>query len=293
MAKTKTSTKHRITGLSHVALFTSDLPKTMKFYGDFLGYQEQFRLTEPDGRLALTFVKINDKQCIELFPEREPKTDRLYQVAFIVENIEALRQHLKSHGIAVPDVVKKGRIGNSNFSVKDPDGHIVEFVQYEPDGWTVRDNGKHMSGDRISAYIRHVGVTVRSLDKSLAFYRDILGCSETWRGSSDGKILSWVNMKLPHSDDYVELMLYSDPPSLERLGVMNHLCLEVKDVPASAEALKSRVARSGYDRPVEHKVGINRRRLMNLFDPDGTRSELMEPGTVDGVPPANSPAPAP
>ena len=25
-----------------MALFTSDLPKTMKFYGDFLGYQEQF-----------------------------------------------------------------------------------------------------------------------------------------------------------------------------------------------------------------------------------------------------------
>jgi catechol 2,3-dioxygenase-like lactoylglutathione lyase family enzyme len=141
--------------------------------------------------------------------------------------------------------------------------------------------------------MRHAGITARHLDASLAFYRDILGCTETWRGSADGKTLSWVNMKLPNSDDYVELMLYSDPPSLERLGVLNHLCFEVADVPASAEELKRRAARTGYDRPLEHKVGTNRRRLMNIFDPDGTRSEIMEPTTVDGVPPAKSTTPAP
>jgi len=293
MKTTHTNVQHRLTGISHVAFFTSDLQKSMRFYGEFLGYEVQFRLNEPDGRLALTFVKINDLQCIELFPERESNTDRLYQVAFVVENIEALRLHLKSKGIGVPDAVQKGRIGNHNFSVKDPDGHVVEFVQYEGDGWTLRDSGKHMSDARISAHIRHAGFTVRSLDASLVFYRDILGCTETWRGSSDGKMLSWVNMQLPDSEDYVELMLYKDPPSLERLGVLNHLCLEVPDMPAAADALVKRVAGSGYERPVEHKVGLNRRRLMNLFDPDGTRSELMEPTTVDGVPPPSSSAPAP
>ena len=32
---------------------------------------------------------------------------------------------------------------------------------------------------------------------------------------------------------------------------------------------------------------------MNLYDPDGTRSEVMEPKTVDGVsaPPSNAPPP--
>jgi catechol 2,3-dioxygenase-like lactoylglutathione lyase family enzyme len=276
----------RITGLSHVALFTADLEKSMRFYGDFLGYEEQFRLTEPDGRLALTFVKINDLQCIELFPQRSSDEDRLYQVALIVENIEGLRRHLGENGIAVPPSVKKGRIGNSNFSVKDPDGHVVEFVQYESDGWTMRDTGKHMTGPRISAHMRHAGFTVRRLDASLAFYRGLLGFRETWRGSSDGKTLSWVNAQLPDGQDYVELMLYGEPPSRERLGVLNHLCLEVADVPASAETLKTRGDRAGYGKPIEHKVGINRRRLMNLFDADGTRSELMEPGTVDGKPPA-------
>jgi lactoylglutathione lyase len=32
---------------------------------------------------------------------------------------------------------------------------------------------------------------------------------------------------------------------------------------------------------------------MNLFDPDGTRIELMEPGTVDGAPAPSSIAPPP
>jgi hypothetical protein len=34
----------------------------------------------------------------------------------------------------------------------------------------------------------------------------------------------------------------------------------------------------------EVKVGVNRKRQVNLFDIDGTRVELMEPTTVDGKP---------
>ena len=33
----------------------------------------------------------------------------------------------------MPDRVSKSRIGNLNFNVVDPDGHIVEIVQYQPD----------------------------------------------------------------------------------------------------------------------------------------------------------------
>jgi lactoylglutathione lyase len=44
---------------------------------------------------------------------------------------------------------------------------------------------------------------------------------------------------------------------------------------------------------MEIRTGTNRKRQLNLFDPDGTRSELMEPKTVDGkpVPPATAPPP--
>jgi lactoylglutathione lyase len=278
-------TRPRIVGLSHIGLFVHDIDKALGFYRDFLGFEEQFQLTEPNGALALKFMKINDCQFIELFPERSPTDDRLYQTAFIVEDAEALRLHLKKHGVAVPDSPKLGRIGNYGFSIKDPDGHVLEFVQYMSDGWTLKDTGKHLSSNRMSARLKHIGITVRNLEPALAFYRDVLGCTETWRGSPDGKKLHWVNMKLPDSDDYLELMLYDEELSPERKGILNHMSLEVDDVLASAEFLTEKAA-GLYDRPITNKVGINRKRQCNLFDPDLTRAELMEAWTIDGMSPA-------
>jgi len=60
-----------------------------------------------------------------------------------------------------------------------------------------------------------------------------------------------------------------------------------------AAILEARPARRNYGRPIEIKVGKNGKRQANLFDPDGTRIELMEPNTADGkpVPPSNAPPP--
>jgi lactoylglutathione lyase len=44
---------------------------------------------------------------------------------------------------------------------------------------------------------------------------------------------------------------------------------------------------------MEIQIGINRKRQLNLYDPDGTRVELMEPQTVDGKPAPPSTAPPP
>jgi len=293
IACAKETKRPRIVGVSHIAFFAHDMDKSLAFYKEFLGFDEPFRLDRPDGGLICTFIKINDRQCIELFPEREAGTDRLYQVAFEIDDAEAMRTYLASCGIQVPEKVVKGRIGNMNFSIKDPDGHTVEFVQYLPDGRTLQDAGKHMPGSRISSHIKHAGFTVRHLDRSLAFYGGILGFRETWRGANNDTMLQWVNLKLPDGDDYIELMLYRDPPSLPRLGTMNHLSLEVPEVPKAAALLESRPERKSYARTLEVRTGTNRKRQMNLYDPDGSRSELMEPGTVDGVPAPSSKAPPP
>ena len=41
------------------------------------------------------------------------------------------------------------------------------------------------------------------------------------------------------------------------------------------------------------RIGTNGKRQINLYDPDGTRVEVMEPGTADGkpVPPSDAPPP--
>ncbi len=141
---------------------------------------------------------------------------------------------LSANGVKVPERVPQGRTGNSNFTVKDPDGHTVEFVQYEPDG-----------------------------------------------------------MKVPNGDDHIELMLYSELSAPGTRGTQNHLCLEVADVEKAKALLDGRPSRQSYARAIGIRTGINRKRQLNLYDPDGTRSELMEPGTVDGRPVAPSTAPPP
>src|SRR5947208_1863812 len=58
-----------IVGLSHVALYVHDIEKSRAFYKTLLGFDEPFSLTNQDGTLHLTWIKINDHQTIELFPE--------------------------------------------------------------------------------------------------------------------------------------------------------------------------------------------------------------------------------
>ena len=63
----------RSLGISHIALYVHDLDKTRAFYKEFLGLDEPYSLTNKDGSLHLTWIKINDRQSIELFPEKEAK----------------------------------------------------------------------------------------------------------------------------------------------------------------------------------------------------------------------------
>ena len=283
----------KILGIAHIALFVHDVEKSRQFYKDFLGYGEPFKLDNPNGSLSLTFIKVNDHQYIELFPEKEANTDRLNHISVETGDAEAMRVYLASRGVKVPGKVGKGRIGNSNFNIKDPDGHTVEIVQYEPDGWSMREKGKFMDGPRISTHIRHLGVIVGKLEPAMKFYTEVLGFTEIWRGSRDGKTLSWVNLKLPDSDDYIEFMLYDRFPALAALGTAHHICFEVADIEKARADLENRPGRKFYSKELTFKTGTNRKRQMNLFDPDGTRSELMEPRTVDGkpTPPATAPPP--
>jgi catechol 2,3-dioxygenase-like lactoylglutathione lyase family enzyme len=287
------SRRPHILGVAHISLFVSDIEKSRGFYKDFLGYEEPFKLSKPDGSLALTFIKINEDQYLELVPGLQPGADRLNHISLYTDDAEGLRAYLGSKDIKVPERVSKGRTGNTSFNVKDPEGHTVEFVQYEPDSWSSREKGKYLGEARISQRMRHLGILVSNLEAEAAFYEKLLGFKETWRGSSTGKVLSWVNVQVPDGPDYIEFMLAKELPAPDKRGTPHHICLETPDLGKALAALESRPYRQTYGRQVEARVGINRRRLSNLYDPDGTRVELMEPGTVDGTPTPSSTAPPP
>ncbi len=282
----------KIKGVAHIALFAHDYEKARAFYRDFLGFEEPYSLTNADGTPSLTFFKINERQYIELFPEKTADTDRLNHISIETDDAEAMRVYLGSRGVQVPVKVGKGRIGNSNFNIKDPEGHTIEIVQYEPTGWTIRERGKHLPATRIATRITHVGIVVTQYQAEMKFYQDVLGFKETWRGTKlGGTELSWVNLKVPDGDDYVELMLFRDAPLETARGTAHHLCLEVADVPASVKILEARPY--PYGKPIEAKTGVNRKRQANLFDLDGTRTEMMERVTIDGKPTPSSTAPPP
>jgi lactoylglutathione lyase len=282
-----------ILGVANAALYVHDVTPSRKFYGDFLGFAEPFSLTNPDGSLRVTWFKINDRQLIELFPEVAPKTDRLIHVGFETDNAAALRLRLKARGIAVPDQVSPGQIGTPHFAVKDPDGHTIEFIQYRPGSRPALDAGQHLPATRVSVHMTHVGIMVHNLPAALKFYRDLLGFTEVWRGSANGKTLSWVSLRVPDGTDWVEFMLYAKMPNLAKIGVNHHLGLVVPDVAVAAASLRGRPLPPGATFDPVSIVGKDNKRQIHAFDPDGTRVEIMEAGPVDGKAAPSSDAPPP
>lgn len=283
----------RILGVAQVAFQVRNLALSRTFYGDFLGYEEPFSLKNPDGSLHAILFKIDDRQSVQLIPTAAPSADRLDHLSLETDDAEALRLYLKSRGVAVPAATQPGKVTARYFSVLDPDGHRVEFMQFLPDSWTARDFGQHLPATRLSAHLSHVGITVRHLAAALRFYQGILGCVETWRGSGNGKQLSWVNLRVPNGSDWVELMLHETPPSSAKLGTDHHLCLVVPDIGQAAQLLARRPLPAGAVLSTKVLVGTDHKRQIHAYDPDGTRIEIMEPTTTDGLPAPSSPAPPP
>lgn len=271
-----------LTGIAHIGFAVSDLEKARGFYTGVLGYEQAFEIKRPDGSVEMAFFKVNDTQYIELSPGLKPETDdRLTHIAFETSDIARLRQALERAGVKVPPKPGRGRDGNQNFSVRDPDGHRVEFVQYMPGSWHWNARGKFQSGRRLSDHMFHLGITVASLDAGMHFYGDIFGFREIWRGGPRDNELRYINMRMPGAPrgDYIEFMLHDKPPTRQQLGSMHHLCLEIPDGTIQ-QAYKKAVEHGAPAERSQPHIGRNGRWLMNLFDPDGTRTELMETHTV-------------
>jgi catechol 2,3-dioxygenase-like lactoylglutathione lyase family enzyme len=268
----------RVLGISHIAVRASDATAARAFYEGFLG---------------LRGLVVNARQHVELLPGLAPEQDRLDHIALETDDAAAMRRHLAARGVDVPDRVTRSADGSAHFTVRDPEGHAVEFVQRTARARSKPEPAASPDDPRISRRILHVGIIVGDVPAAMKFYGDVLGLSETWRGSRSGTELSWINMKVPDGSDYVEFMLYGQRPAPNARGTQHHLCLEVADIEAARTLLEARPYRATYTRTLEARVGTNRKRQLNLFDPDGTRTELMEPVTVDGRPTPSSTAPLP
>jgi catechol 2,3-dioxygenase-like lactoylglutathione lyase family enzyme len=267
-----------IVGVAHIALRVSDLTAARNFYGHELGFQEAFSLDKPSGGLMLTYFKVNDHQYIELFPGLEgPDQPPLMHIAFETANAEQLRAYLAGKGVKVPEKLTPGLDGNLSFMIKDAEGHDVEFVQYMPGSLQSRNFGKFLPASRVSNRIIHVGYMVQDRAAADHLYRDILGFRLKWQGGMTDDRVDWVSMRVPDGQDWMEYMLNVHNPTPKTRGVMDHFAF---GVPSAAEGYKQVLARGL--RPAEGpKIGRDGKWQLNLYDPDLTRAELMEPKPVE------------
>jgi catechol 2,3-dioxygenase-like lactoylglutathione lyase family enzyme len=146
------------------------------------------------------------------------------------------------------------------------------------------------------AYVQrlsHVGLTVRDLDASLAFWRDHVCLRELGRGivewehldritGLDNTQIEWAELELP-GGALLELFAYwrpagtpLSPGGMNRPG-MTHICLEVDDIEQVVERLRA----GGYQARSKQLVTIPRGaykdfKCIYFLDPDGVTLELSE-----------------
>jgi catechol 2,3-dioxygenase-like lactoylglutathione lyase family enzyme len=140
-----------------------------------------------------------------------------------------------------------------------------------------REFGKFLPHSRISQRIIHVGVVVSNRAAADHFYKDILGFQETWHGGMTDKETDWVDMRVPDGTDWLEYMLNVHNPDPQELGVMHHFALGMPNVKAGYETALKR----GYKASEKPQIGRDGKWQFNLYDPNFTRVELMEPKPVE------------
>jgi catechol 2,3-dioxygenase-like lactoylglutathione lyase family enzyme len=263
-----------IVGVSHVAVQTSDLAKARAFYSGLLGYVE----VPPVGRPHAAVFAVNDRQRLIVHDGLPADRDeRLLDVAFETTNVETLREFLNARGGRVTEPIHDVEVGGRRVEAVDPDGHRVQFVQLDREARASTIAGPDR---RVSRRILHAGLTIRDVAAADRFYKETLTFSEIWRGGRPDGVTNWINMRTPEGTEYLEYMLHAGPIDRRQLGSAHHVALVVQDMQEALGMVRSRLAPNDPNAAANPQIGTNRKWQLNLYDPDGTRIELMEPWTT-------------
>ena len=125
-----------IQSIGHIAAHVSDLDRALDFYCRVLGGKKVFEGTE-NGEVNMCYVKFCDGQYIELF-KPEPGAEKhatgigFMHLCLTVPDIYEAEKQVKAAGWPAKPV-RKGKYGNYQLWIADPDGLPIELMQILPD----------------------------------------------------------------------------------------------------------------------------------------------------------------
>lgn len=302
-----------------VGLTVSDMDRSLAFYTSVLMFTiesdtevagaEWERLTGVFGvRLRLVRLALGQErlQLIEYLAASTPgrpapvdgrSHDRWFQhVAIIVSDMDSAYRVLRAHRVRsastgpqlLPESIP-GAAGIRAFYFKDPDNHPLEILQFPPD----KGDGRWQDRSALFLGIDHTAIVVRDTDRSLGFYRDLLGLRVAGQSVNFGPEQEHLNnverarlritaLRAP-SGPGVELLEYLSPtdgrpyPADARPNDLVHweTVINVRSLdqlaPRLAAAGTRRVSREpGPDRNSAGTTGVL------IRDPDGHAIRLIE-----------------
>lgn len=250
-----------ISGLAFVKIRVGDLNRATTFYSGTIGLP----ILNCAGENTKCFLVTPGEEVDLVQSTLTPSENLIYVVGMYTSDAFALRRYLLTKGQKPEDLITNAK-GVSTFKIKDPEGHVIEFVQAQRIALggpaSLLQNSK----------LIHAGWVVQDRDAMDKFYKDILGFHLYWQGGMKNGEKSWVSMQMPDGTDWIEYMLNIDPKADKHLlGVMNHIAIGVPDVKVAGAQIEAR----GIPLTEQPKLGRDGKWQLNLYDPDDTRVELM------------------
>lgn len=262
----------KITGISHLAVYTSDPAATDHYYREIVGAA---KLPDPENPQGVRYA-LSATQFVEVLPlPAGAGINRLDHTAWITSSAEGMRKYLASKSWKTPANVEKGSDGSRWFTVLDPEGNKVQFVQ--PPAHPAAVNAPNVIG----RHIIHVGYMVHDRAAEDTFYKDLLGFRPYWWGGRDpAKKIDWVSQQCPDGHDWMEYMMtrgtsgFPADMTQRELGVMDHLSIGEVSVPDAYKVLAAGNRLDGRHDQAP-KIGLDGKYQFNMYDPDGIRTETM------------------
>jgi catechol 2,3-dioxygenase-like lactoylglutathione lyase family enzyme len=275
-AQNQSTARPRITGIDHVAFYTTNADGVKKLYTETLGLPSA-EPVEP----GETVRYMAGTQWVGYSSAPDPKaTDRMDHVAFATDNIAALRRYLAQKGFK-PAQIQNRSDHSLSFRLNDPEGHHLEFVERGKEGNEPEFLARGREGvmlippNSVSHRLIHAGFLVYNRPAEDHFYLEVLGFRPYWHGGMKDNETEWVSLQVPDGTDWLEYMLNQPQhPDLRLTGIMNHISLGVPDIKKAQAILESHGWRPHDDEKAQ--MGRDGKWQLNLYDPDLIRVELME-----------------